>query len=836
MIPAVVMAGGEGTRLRPLTTSLPKPLLPVVNRPMIEHTLRLLRRHGVTDAVLTVQFLASLVRSYMGDGSELGMVLSYVSEDVPLGTAGSVKNAEASIGSGSFLVLSGDAITDVDLTALVAHHQRAHAAVTICLARAANPVEFGGVVLDDAGQVVRLVEKPGWGHVVSDLVNTGIYVMEPEVLAHLAPETKLDWSADVLPDLLRGGDLVSGYVTDCYWEDVGTLDRYRSVHVDSLLGRVALEMPGVEVAPEVWVSEGVDLSPEATVAGPVLLGRNVKVEPGAVIRGPSVLGDNVVVRSGAVLQRCVVHDNVYVGGRCALHGAVVGRGVELQRAVRLDEGVVVGNDCVIEEEAVLRPDVRVFPAKTIEAGAVLRQSVVWESRGRRSMFGVSGVSGILNVEITTELVVRLATAFASTLEKGSVVVTARDQSRGARALKRAITAALTTAAMDVHDLELTALPVARHHTAAVAAAGVVVRTTPGEPESVDILLLDRQGFDIDEAARRAVDRVHVREEYRRAFPGEIGELSFVPQAIGTYVEHVVRTLDLGNDRTAGVRVVVDAGRGAAGLVLPTLLEAFSVDALLVNEELDTERAVETAEETDLAMARLAELVRSSKAAFGVRFDRVGERIRLIDDRGHGVGDDRALLIMVDLVSAEARRGSVALPVSATRVAEQVAAFHGTRILWTGVGSDAFARAAVSQPDLLLAGDGAGAFVVPAVAPTPDGLAAFARLVGLVAGTRLTLSEIDERMPRSTVVRADVRTPWAAKGTVMREAAMVARQHAGAQVDLTEGIKVIERDGSWCLLLPDPAEALVRLWAEGTDEQQSRQLLRTWTSVVARASR
>jgi mannose-1-phosphate guanylyltransferase/phosphomannomutase len=192
--------------------------------------------------------------------------------------------------------------------------------------------------------------------------------------------------------------------------------------------------------------------------------------------------------------------------------------------------------------------------------------------------------------------------------------------------------------------------------------------------------------------------------------------------------------------------------------------------------------------------------------------------------------------MVDLVSAEARRGSVALPVSATRVAEQVAAFHGTRILWTGVGSDAFARAAVSQPDLLLAGDGAGAFVVPAVAPTPDGLAAFARLVGLVAGTRLTLSEIDERMPRSTVVRADVRTPWAAKGTVMREAAMVARQHAGAQVDLTEGIKVIERDGSWCLLLPDPAEALVRLWAEGTDEQQSRQLLRTWTSVVARASR
>jgi len=836
MIPAVIMAGGEGTRLRPLTTSLPKPLLPVLNRPMVEHTLRLLRRHGVTDAVMTVQFLASLVRSYMGDGSELGITLRYASEDVPLGTAGSVKNAEAELGHGSFLVLSGDAITDIDLSALVEHHRRAGAIVTVCLAQAANPVEFGGVVLDEVGRIVRLVEKPGWGQVVSDLVNTGIYVMEPEVLRRLAPRTQLDWSADVLPELVRSAEPVVGFVTDCYWEDVGTLDRYRSVHVDALEGRVALEVPGVEVSSGLWMSDGVDLSPDATIAGPVLLGRNVKIEPGAVIRGPTVIGDNVVVRRGAVLQRCVVHDNVYIGGQSAMHGAVVGRGVELQRAVRLDEGVVVGNDCVIEEEAVLGPGVRVFPAKTIEAGAVLRQSVIWESRGRRSVFGVSGVSGILNVEVTTELVVRLATAFASTLEKGSLVVTARDQSRGARSLKRAVIAALTTAAMDVQDLQLTPLPVARYHTAAVAKAGVVVRTTPGEPESVDILLLDGQGFDIDEADRRAVDRVHVREEYRRAFPGEIGELSFAPHAVSTYVNHVVRALDLGNERTSGVRVVVDAGNGAAGLVLPSLLGAFSVDALLVNDQLDAERPVDTAEEVSAALDRLAELVRSTQAAFGVRLDRVGERIRLVDDRGHRVDDDRALLIMVDLVSAEARGGAVALPVSATRVAQQVAAYHGTRIHWTGVGSDAFARASVSQPDLLLAGDGAGGFVIPSVAPTPDGLAAFARLVGLVAGTRLTLGEIDDRMPRSTVVRADVRTPWAAKGTVMREAAAVARQHAGATVDTTEGIKVIEPDGSWCLMLPDPAEALVRLWAEGTEATDSERLLRFWTDVVERASR
>jgi mannose-1-phosphate guanylyltransferase/phosphomannomutase len=219
----------------------------------------------------------------------------------------------------------------------------------------------------------------------------------------------------------------------------------------------------------------------------------------------------------------------------------------------------------------------------------------------------------------------------------------------------------------------------------------------------------------------------------------------------------------------------------------------------------------------------------------VRFDRVGERLRLVDDRGQVVDDDRALLLLVDLVCAEARSGAVALPVTATRVAEQVAAFHGVQIRWTGVGTDALARLPAAD-QLLLAGDGAGGFVVPAVARTPDGMAAFARLVGLVARTRLTLGEIDDRIPRSAVVRADVRTPWAAKGSVMREVAGVARQHHGSSTDHTEGIKVIQDDGSWCLVVPDRAEAVVRLWAEGSTLDESRALLASWTDVVARATR
>src|SRR6476659_3814260 len=208
------MAGGEGTRLRPMTANQPKPLLPVLNKPIMEHVLRLLQRHGITETVVTVQFLASLVRNYFGDGEELGMMLHYASEDAPLGTAGSVKNAEDLLDDGTFLVISGDALTDFDLTDLVKFHHDKGALVTVCLTRVPDPLEFGITIVDDDGKVQRFLEKPTWGQVFSDTVNTGIYVMEPEVFDYVEADVSVDWSGDVFPQLMKEGRLVYGYIAE----------------------------------------------------------------------------------------------------------------------------------------------------------------------------------------------------------------------------------------------------------------------------------------------------------------------------------------------------------------------------------------------------------------------------------------------------------------------------------------------------------------------------------------------------------------------------------------------------------------------------------------------
>ncbi|MFE5331022.1 sugar phosphate nucleotidyltransferase [Embleya sp. NPDC056575] len=827
---AVVMAGGEGTRLRPMTSSMPKPLLPVVNRPIMEHVLRLLKRHGLSETVVTVQFLASLVRNYFGDGEELGMSLTYANEETPLGTAGSVKNAEEALKDDTFLVISGDALTDFDLTALVEYHRAKGALVTVCLTRVPDPLEFGITIIDDEGRVDRFLEKPTWGQVFSDTVNTGIYVMEPEVFDYVAAGVSVDWSGDVFPKLLKEGKPIYGYVAEGYWEDVGTHESYLKAQADVLTGKVDVDIDGFELSPGVWVAEGAEVDREAILKGPLYIGDYAKVEGGVELREHTVLGSNVVVKRGAFLHKAVVHDNVYVGPQTNLRGCVIGKNTDVMRAARIEEGAVIGDECLIEEESLVAGDVRIYPFKTIEAGAVVNTSVIWESRGQKYLFGPRGVSGILNVEITPELAVRLAGAYATTLKKGATVTTARDHSRGARALKRAVISALQASAINVRDLENVPMPVARQETARGSAGGIMIRTTPGVPDSVDIMFFDERGADLSQAAQRKLDRVFSRQEYRRAFPGEIGELTFPARPFDSYSGSLLKALDITGVPESGLKVVVDAAHGNAALLLPSILGRLGIDALTVNSGLDDARPTETVDERHEGLLRLGEIVASSKSGFGVRFDPVGERMSLVDERGRIIDDHRALLVLLDCVAAERGGGKIALPVTTTRIAEQVAAYHGVQVQWTTTSPDDLARVAQSD-DTIFGGDGRGGFVIPEFSTVFDGTAAFVRLIGLVARTQLTLSQIDARIPRAHVRRRDVATPWAAKGMVMRR---VVEAAGDREIDTTDGVRVVETDGRWALVLPDPAEAVTHVWAEGPDDDAADELLDEWSRVVEHA--
>jgi mannose-1-phosphate guanylyltransferase/phosphomannomutase len=822
---AVVMAGGQGTRLRPLTSNQPKPMLPIVGRPMMQHILRLAHNHGFNDIVATVHFLASVVRNFFGDGSDLGLSLSYATEEEPLGTAGSVKNASPLLDE-RVLVLSGDSVTDVDLTELIQFHEKKGAAVTVTLKRVKDPLEFGIVITDEEGRVERFLEKPGWGEVFSDTINTGIYVIEREVI-DLIPEGEVDFSKDLFPMLLDKGFPIYGYVTDRYWADVGNFEGYMKAHRDVLDRKVQLEMDGFELRRGVWLGDGAELDPDAVVRRPVYIGENTRVEGGVTLRDHTVLGRGVAVRSGAFLHRCVVHDYAYLGQSANLRGCIVGKSSDVMAGARLEEGVVVANECQIGEGAVLNPQVKVYPYKSVDPGAIVSESIVWQSGGPRGLFGQRGVAGLINIDITPENATRLALAYSSLFPKGSTIVSSRDASRAARIIKRAMVAGINGGGTDCDDLEVVPSPVARFYArTGRAVGGFSVQTPPFDPASVEIQFFDDRGLDIGASVQRQLERSYYRDDVRRAFHHDIGELSFPARGREYYGRGLLESVDAAAIRARNPKLVVDYSWGAAAITGATVLGRIGAPVLSVNAGVDEDRVVAAKELLAENSDALAKLVASSGAEVGALLEPGGERLRLVDGSGTILDGRTALLAYVQLVAQSQPSPRVALPVATSRVAEAILQRYGGKVVWTQISPAALMSAADSD-DVLFAGDEGGGFIFPQFLAAYDALMSLVKLLELLAVSGTTLQEVVESLPAAHVARQEVPTPWEAKGTVMRR---MIEQLNGERMVTIDGVKTFRGD-DWALVIPDPAEPLVRIWAEAGTPESAEELAAEFAALV-----
>jgi mannose-1-phosphate guanylyltransferase/phosphomannomutase len=818
------MAGGEGSRLRPLTGNVPKPMLPVANRPLMEHIVLLCKQHGFTDVIATVQFLSSVIRNYFGDGTDLGVSLSYTTEEVPLGTAGSVRAAQDLL-SGTFLVISGDALTDLDLTAVVDYHREKGAAATMVLKRMRDPLEFGIVMTAEDGRIERFLEKPSWGQVFTDTINTGIYVLEPEVLDMIPPEQSFDFSSEVFPQMLDKGLPLYGYITDSYWTDVGNTDAFLQANRDVLARRVKVDIPGFELRPGVSIGEDVEVHPTARIEGPALIGDNSRLGAGAVIGPYAVVGANVLIEDGTKTSQGVILDRAHLAQNASVRGGVLGRGASLGRGATLEEGAVTGDEVSIGAGAIVKSRVKIYPSRTVDAGAIVTESIVFERRGTRSLFGAHGVSGIVNVGITPQVAVRLAMAYGTTLKRGSVVVTGRDTSRAARAIKRAIIAGLNSTGVTVHDLELVPLPLTRFTVRSQqSSGGISVRTSPRDPEVIEIRLFDAGGSDLGEALQRKIERVFYREDYRRPSPTKLGELEFPARALEQYTSGLLGSVDVSAVRASAPKVVVDYAYGPAALVGPSLLGRLGCDALSVRAFTDEQRPSLVAADMDRLLDELADHVKNSGSDMGVLLEPGGEIAHLVDDRGRRLSHMQALLLFLSQETTEG--GAVALPVSAPDVCGEIVERKGGQVAWTAT-SLASLMAEASGPGIGFAGNAEGALLFPSFMPAPDGVMTFCRALQAIATSGRTLADLVDLLPAVHVATRAVQTPWHRKGAVMRT---VASSAPADRLTLLDGVKVEEPDG-WALVIPDPDEPLCRIWAEGNSHQEAERIADRYAALV-----
>jgi mannose-1-phosphate guanylyltransferase len=362
---ALILAGGEGTRLRPLTSTVPKPVVPLVDRPFIVFMLEWLRGHGVDDVVISCGFMASGVHNVLGDGSAYGVRLRYVEEPKPLGTGGAVKFAESLLDE-RFLMLNGDVLTDIDLTAQLAQHETTGARATLALVPVEDPSAYGLVRRNADMSVSEFLEKPSPDQIDTNLVNAGAYVLHRDVLAEIPEGQHVSIERELFPTLVDRG--LYGYESSGYWLDIGTPERYLQATYDILDGAVRTTVTDTYDAAHLGLAGDAQIA--GRVVGPAVVGHGVKVAAGATVTGRTVLGRGVEVGEGAHVDGSVVLDGASIGPHAHLTHCIVGPGAQVGAHCRIGAGVVLGEGVQLGADNELAAGARLFPNVSLPDGAI----------------------------------------------------------------------------------------------------------------------------------------------------------------------------------------------------------------------------------------------------------------------------------------------------------------------------------------------------------------------------------------------------------------------------------------------------------------------------------
>ncbi|MCK4224445.1 MAG: NTP transferase domain-containing protein [candidate division Zixibacteria bacterium] len=833
---AVIMAGGFGTRLRPLSCSIPKPMVYVANKPMMEYMVNLLKKHGLVDLVVLLYFQAETIRNYFGDGSKFGVRIEYIQAQEDYGTAGAVKNAEGLLNE-RFLVISADVLTDIDLKAACDFHQKNQAKATMVLAHMENPLSYGVVITQEDGKISRFLEKPTWGEVFSDTVNTGIYILEPEVLEETPSKKNFDFSKNLFPHMLSTNQQLYGFVTPDYWRDVGNVEEYFQAHQDILEGGVRVDIGGNLLHREhasIWVGKNVSVGEKVEFKGTVIIGHDAQIGSHCFISN-SVIGEDVRIGEDVNLDRSVIWKDASIGKRSILTEAIVANNATVEEETVIFENAIISENCHIEKGAKIKANVRVWPGKRVEAGSILSSSLVWGERWNRELFTDAKVMGVGNLELTPEFAVKLGAAYGAMLGKGSTVVTSRDAGSTSRMISRALICGLLSAGVNVNDLRTLPIPVVRYELkSGKERGGIHTRRSPLDPRQTDIVFFNGGGRDLPTFKTKSVERLFFREDFRRASPEETGQLDFPQRVIESYRRDFLRAIDSQQIRKAQFKVVVDYSNGGACEIFPSIIGALGCEAISLNAYLDPQKLSRSEEELSRSIQQLSSIVKSVNADVGFLFDPGAEKLTVVDEEGEPIQPDLLLLMVTSLFLGCTPAHKIAVPVVASMGVERIAAAYGVEVI--RVRNDHLAMMdALSNLGVDFVGGTRGGFIFPGFQLGADAMFNVAKILELlpkngnsISGPKKkSLADLRKELDQFHMVRRTVPCSWRKKGQVMRE---LSKYTEDCMRELIDGVRVLNTN-SWVLVMPDRRKASFHIFAEATEEGEAGRLLEKYASKV-----
>ena len=825
---AVIMAGGFGTRIQPLTASMPKPMIPLFNRPIMLHIVELLKKYDITELVMLLYHQPFYIKNFFRDGSDFGVKITYVTPIADMGTAGAVKAAEKYLDE-RFLVISGDLLTDFNLKKIIDFHGDNKAKATITLTSVKDPLQFGVVITDKEKRITQFLEKPGWGEVISDTINTGIYVLEPEILKYIPEGENFDFSQDLFPLMLKKKDALFGVTAKGYWRDIGNTDSYREAYHDIFKGRINLKIDEPKqdfVGKDLRVGADVRLEQAASLEGTVVIGDNSQVLGDVRIKD-SVIGRNCTIEAGVRLNRCIIWDNSYVKKGARITDSVICSNVRIGQGAILEEGVIVADETSVGDEAVIKADVKIWPKKTIEAGATVTSNMIWGEKWKKALFEGSIIKGLSNVELTPEFCAKLGCAYGTSLPKGSYVLGSRDSNPSSRMLKRCFMGGLLSAGINVRDMKMTSLPLVRYKLKTFGeVGGVHFRQAQDDPALLEIVFLDGDGLDFSSNMGKNVERTFFKENFRRAHHTEPGIITDINNVGDFYREGFLRALDRELLKKSAFTVVVDFSFSPASQTLPQLLNELGFSVIALNAYVDEGHGVQT-KGKEQALNQLSAIVASLGAQAGFWLDPSAEAITLVDETGRIYTGIELLSLSVALLMKSGQKGTIAVPVQAPSTIEQMAEQKKCQVIRTK-NSDRAMQEIASSSEIVLTGTTDGRFAFPRFQSAFDGMYAIARLMELSAAGGITLSQVLPDVSRSSFLQTILPCPWEMKGGIMRK---MSEDSLEKEATFIDGIKV-HFGAAWVLVLPDQYLPVIHIVAEAGDQKSAQRLLGEYEKKVA----
>ncbi|MDP4143595.1 MAG: sugar phosphate nucleotidyltransferase [Bacillota bacterium] len=797
---AIIMAGGQGTRLRPLTCNLPKPMLPIMEKPVMQYTIELLKKSGITDIGVTLQYLPDEIIGYFGDGKEFGVNIQYFIEQVPLGTAGSVKNAERFLDD-TFIVISGDALTDIDIDKALQYHREKGGIATLILKEVQVPLEYGVVVTEKDGRIKGFLEKPSWSEVFSDKVNTGIYILEPEVFNYYEEGQQFDFSNDLFPIFLKNQKPMYGYVADGYWCDIGNIEQFIKCHHDIMNKIVNVDIRG-KIINDVYIGDNTQISKDAKISPPAYIGSNTKIYSSAHIGPYTILGKNNIISSGATIKRSVVFDNCYFGNNSEVRGSVICDKVQLENGVSIFEEAAIGKETLIGRRAVIKPGIKIWPNKVVGTSAIVKSNIIWGGKYSRSLFGKNGISGEVNVDITPEYVSKLGSAYGSMLKADSKVAISCSDDGAAQMFKYSLATGLMSMGVEVYDLKRTTTAMTRQATVFFGLQGSIhVAVDKEDNQRVNIIFIDKDGLNISKAMERKIESSFIREDYRRSKTDAFKIITHFSDCIDYYTRQIINQLNINRIREKKYKVVFSTRNNIIKSVMEKIFHEVGVGYRFYDQPKD--------------LVGLSNEVKENSANFGVYISDEADTAVFVDDKGNIISQQGYEALMAIVSMNHSKFKLLAYPVTESLTMDYVAKTIGAKIIRTKTSQRAILDEYIKNDN----GLGRNA-IVNIYLSMLDAINVTMLTINMMVSSNVSLSAIMGKLPKYYMKRKEVPCPWDKKGTVMRN---IIENCSSSTLELIEGVRINFED-SWVLVLPDADEPICRVYVEAENEEKAEILL------------